>query len=107
MRKNAAEVIKQKVVETKTAPERKEFDNKKLKFSFREQREFEGIESEIAELEDKLNQLAKLIEIESSDYLKLQEHMSKKEVLEKNLKDKMERWVYLNDLADRIAAERK
>lgn len=81
--------------------------NKKLKFSFKEQREFESIDEEIADLENKLEELAKQIQIASSDYIKLQELMTQKEERNKMLEDKIERWAYLNDLAEKIAADEK
>jgi ATP-binding cassette subfamily F protein uup len=78
-------------------------NNKKLKFSFNEQREFESIDAEIADLEKELGELFNQIQCSSSDYIRLQELMAKREILEKTLKDKVERWVYLNNLAETIA----
>jgi ATP-binding cassette subfamily F protein uup len=78
-------------------------DNKKLKFSFNEQREFESIDSEIAGLEKEAKLLSEQILSASSDYIRLQELMAQKEALEKTLEDKMERWVYLTELAEKIA----
>ncbi|TAH69436.1 MAG: ABC transporter ATP-binding protein [Anaerolineaceae bacterium] len=79
--------------------------DKKLKFSFKEQYEFDNIDAEIAELEQKLDVLRTLIQEASSDYIKLQELMTEKEVLNKKLDDKMERWIYLHELAEKIAEE--
>ena len=79
--------------------------DKKLRFSFREQREFECIDAEIAALEQELNDLNARIQIASSDYILLQELMTQKNALEKALEEKMERWVYLNDLAEKIAGK--
>ena len=81
--------------------------NKKLKFTFKEQREFESIDSEIAGVENEILQLSARFEAASSDYVKLQELMALKEVLDRQLEDKMERWVYLNDLAEKIAERDK
>ncbi|MBP5380038.1 MAG: ABC-F family ATP-binding cassette domain-containing protein [Ruminococcus sp.] len=75
---------------------------KKLKFSFKEQREFETIDDDIASLEEQIAAAEKDIAANSSDYVKLQELSDKKEQLENELAEKMERWVYLNDLAERI-----
>ena len=75
---------------------------KKLKFSFKEQREFETIDDDIASLEEQIAAAEKDIAANSSDYIKLQELSDKKEQLENELAEKMERWVYLNDLAERI-----
>ena len=76
---------------------------RKLKFSFKEQREFETIDDDIAELEQQIADTENEISKCSSDYVKLQELSDKKEVLENQLVEKMDRWVYLNDLAERIA----
>lgn len=75
----------------------------KLKFSFKEQREYDMIDDEIAELEEQIAGTGKEIAANTSDYVKLQELTEKKEALEAKLEEKMERWVYLNDLAERIA----
>ncbi|MDE7139130.1 MAG: ABC-F family ATP-binding cassette domain-containing protein [Ruminococcus sp.] len=76
---------------------------RKLKFSFKEQREYETIDDDIAELEKQIKDTESEILKSSSDYVKLQELSETKEKLENQLSDKMERWVYLNDLAERIA----
>lgn len=74
----------------------------KLKFSFKEQREYEQIDDVIAELESKIEETEKAIRDNASDYSALQELTEQKEQLETQLAEKMERWVYLNDLAERI-----
>ncbi len=76
---------------------------KKLRFSFNEQREFETIDSDISGLENDIAELTVQMERYASDYIKLQQLMAQKELLDKALEDKMERWVYLNDLAEKIA----
>lgn len=76
---------------------------RKLKFSFKEQREFETIDDDIAELEQQIADTENEISKCSSDYVKLQELSEIKEVLENQLAEKMDRWVYLNDLAEKIA----
>lgn len=78
-------------------------NNKKLKFSFKEQREFENIDFEIADLEKEIVALTELIQNSSSDYVKLQELIAQKKTLENTLDEKVERWAYLNDLAEKIA----
>lgn len=79
----------------------------KLKFSFKEQREYEQIDQVIAELEEKIEQTEQQIRSNSSDYTALQQLTQEKEELEEQLAQKMERWVYLNDLAERIAEQNK
>ena len=75
----------------------------KLKFSFKEQREYEHIDEEIASLEAQIAQTDAEIAASGSDYVKLQELTDQRTALETQLDEKMERWVYLNDLAERIA----
>ncbi|WP_303788188.1 ABC-F family ATP-binding cassette domain-containing protein [Ruminococcus flavefaciens] len=75
---------------------------KKLRFSFKEQREFDTIDEDIASLEEQIAAAEKEIAANSSDYVKLQELSDKKTELEAQLNEKMARWVYLNDLAERI-----
>ena len=75
---------------------------KKLRFSFREQREFETIDDEIAELESAISDLDNEINSAGSDYTKLQELTDKRQQLSDQLDEKMERWMYLNDLAEQI-----
>ncbi len=76
---------------------------RKLKFSFKEQREFDTIDDDIADLEQQISDTDSEIALCSSDYVKLQELTEKKQQLETDLAEKMDRWVYLNDLAERIA----
>ncbi len=75
----------------------------KLKFSFKEQREFDTIDDDIAALETQIADTEKTISENLSDYVRLQELTEQKNQLENTLAEKMERWVYLNDLAERIA----
>jgi ATP-binding cassette subfamily F protein uup len=75
----------------------------KLKFSYKEQREYEEIDGVIADLEEQLTKLEKLIHSEASNYSRLEELLPEKEELEKKLTLKMDRWIYLNDLAEKIA----
>ena len=77
----------------------------KLKFSFKEQREFETIDADIALLEEKQKENEREQEKNATDYVRLQELTEEHEALEKALEEKMERWVYLNDLAEKIAAQ--
>ena len=75
----------------------------KLKFSYKEQREFDTIDDDIAALEAQISQCDDAIAASGADFVALQEAMTKKEQLEAQLEEKMERWVYLNDLAEQIA----
>lgn len=75
----------------------------KLRFSFKEQREYETIDDDIAGLEQQVADIEKEIAANSSDYVRLQELSDRKAELETELEAKMERWVYLNELAERIA----
>lgn len=78
---------------------------KKLKFSYKEQKEYETIEEDIAALETKIEELdAQMLKF-TSDFVKLNELTKEKEAAEAALEEKMERWEYLEDLAERIAAQ--
>ncbi|WP_313581798.1 ABC-F family ATP-binding cassette domain-containing protein [Lacrimispora sp.] len=75
---------------------------RKLKFSFKEQREWETIEEDLAALEEKIEALDRQMGEAASDYSKLNALMEEKTAQEKLLEEKMERWMYLNDLAEQI-----
>lgn len=93
----------------KKAAEKKEHvfvGEKKLKFSYKEQREYDTIDDDIAALEQQIEDTETEIGKSTSDYVKLQELSDRKTALEQQLEEKMERWLYLNDLAERIAASR-
>ena len=77
----------------------------KLKFSYKEQREYETIDEDIASLEERIASLDGEMEQAASQYAKLNELMEDKKQLEQELEEKMDRWVYLNDLAERIAGQ--
>lgn len=78
---------------------------RRLKFSYKEQLEFEGIDGEIAALEEELAETGRQIEQQASDYAKLEELLARQEELTARLDEKTERWVYLNELAERIEAQ--
>ena len=80
---------------------------KQFKFSYKEQKEFETIDEDIEKLEDKITNLEKEISKCATDFIKLNEFMQEKEKTEEELSDKMERWVYLNDLAEKIEAQKR
>jgi ATP-binding cassette subfamily F protein uup len=77
-----------------------------LKFTYKEQKEYEQIDTVIADLEDKIQEVNNKIGATAADYVLLQQLMTDKEELEKQLEEQMERWVYLNDLAERIEKSR-
>lgn len=77
---------------------------KKIKFTYAEQKEFETIDEDIEKLEEKLEQFDKEIAANAKDFVKLQELTKNKEETQRLLDEKMERWVYLNDLAEQIEA---
>lgn len=80
---------------------------KKLKFSFKEEREFASIDQDIADLEKKIegNQTAQAAA--GSDYVKLQQLQEELTDLEAALEEKTERWLYLTELKEKIDAQRQ
>lgn len=78
----------------------------KLKFSYKEEREFETIDEDIEKLEEKIASLEADMMKNATNSGKLREIVEEKEKAEKALEEKMDRWVYLNDLAERIAAQK-
>ena len=78
---------------------------KKLKFTYKEQREYETIDDDIAKLEEKLETIEKQISANATNSVKLRELMEQQEMTQQQLDEKMERWVYLNDLAEQIEAQ--
>ncbi|MFH5836299.1 ABC-F family ATP-binding cassette domain-containing protein [Proteiniclasticum sp. C24MP] len=78
-------------------------DQKKpKKFTYKEQREFEGIDQRIADLEQKMEETDEEIEKHATDFEKLNELVAKKNAIEKELEEAMERWTYLNELAEEL-----
>ncbi len=92
-----------KTADTKQKNNRSKSD--KLKFTFNEQREYDAIDAVIADIENQISQVELDLVNEASNYTLLQELMAKKSDLETQLSEQMERWVYLNDLSDRIASQ--
>ena len=89
----------EKVVEPKKEKEKPKSD-KKTKFSYKEQKEFDSIDSDIEQLEKKIAALEESTAVYATDFTKLQEIMNEKAELEKELEYKYERWEYLNELAE-------
>jgi len=74
----------------------------KLKMTFKEQREYETIEADIAALEERLEEIEAEIGKNARDYTKLNQLMAEKDEKNSLLEEKMDRWMYLEDLAERI-----
>lgn len=81
------------------------YGEKKLKFTYKEQREYEVIEQEVAGLEEKLEKLEDDMMKHATNSLRLSELTEEKERTEAELEAKMERWVYLSELAEKIAEQ--
>ena len=94
-----------KVEKPKAAPERTR--EKKLKFSYKEEREFATIEDDIAALEEKIEENQTLQAEAGSDYVRLQQLQDELADLEAQLEYKEERWMYLTELKERIDAQTK
>ncbi len=77
----------------------------KLKFSYKEQREYEQIDSMIEATEQKLERITTEMEAAFSDSVRLQELMAEQANAEQELEHLMERWTYLNELAEKIAEQ--
>ena len=75
---------------------------KKLRFTYQEQKDWDVIESQIEKLEEEIADLDVQMEKAASDFVKLKELMDRKAQAESELDAKMERWMYLNDLAEKI-----
>ena len=78
----------------------------KLKFTYKEQREYETIDDDIVALEEKIEKLDDDMVKNATNSGKLAEIMREKEAAEAQLEEKMDRWVYLNDLAEQIEAQK-
>ena len=79
---------------------------KKKKLSFKEQKDWETIEAEIASLEAAITELDQEMVEAASNYARLKELMEDKELKEKELEEKMDRWMYLNELVEEIEAQK-
>lgn len=76
---------------------------RKLRFTYQEQKDWDVIEDEIAGLEEEIANLEAGIEASAHDFVKLNQLMEEKASKEETLEEKMERWMYLNELAEKIA----
>ena len=98
----SAEDLLKKANKEKTSKNWKQNRPVKLKFTYKEQREFETIDEEIAALETTIENLDADIMANATNSGKLNELTVQKEQVEKALEEKMERWIYLNELAEKI-----
>ncbi|MBR2779196.1 MAG: ABC-F family ATP-binding cassette domain-containing protein [Firmicutes bacterium] len=78
---------------------------KKLKFTFQEQKEYETIEEDIAELEERISELENAMAADAGNYIRLQELAAERDTLAGELDRKTERWLYLEELAEKIASQ--
>lgn len=79
----------------------------KIKFTYMEQKEYETIDDDIEKLENKVSELDDEITKNATAYSKLAELTKEKEDVERQLEEKMERWEYLNDLAEKIEKQKQ
>ncbi len=100
---NSKNTVDKKISSVDKSEEKKK---KPLKFTFKEQMEFEEIDGIIEEIEKQMENLEKSIEASASDYEKLQKLLEEKEALQIKLEEKYERWEYLNELAAKIEASK-
>lgn len=89
--------------EVKKTPADSRVRPKKLKFTYQEQKDWETIEDDIARMEERISDLDKQIEQAASDYGRLRGLMEEKQQAEAALEEKMDRWMYLTDLAEQIS----
>ncbi len=99
--KESVESSESKPVTDKKASVAKVKD-RKIKFTYQEQREYNEIDKVIEGLEHSIEELEEAIKQAATDFVKLNALMEEKETKEKLLEEKMDRWVYLNDLAEQI-----
>ena len=105
MQKRQHEDMPAKAEKSKPTQERPR--EKKLKFSFKEQREFETIDEDIAALEAQIEENQRAQMAAGSDFTKLQELTEQLSELESQLEYKTERWMYLTELKEKIDAQSK
>ena len=99
---DAGEEIKTEKENIKTKEKYKPQREKKLKFSYQEQKEYETIEETVAALEEKISQIEKDMERYATDFIELNKLSQEKEMTENQLQEKMDRWMYLEELNEKI-----
>lgn len=100
-----AEGKEEKDQSEKAGKDWKQNQPQKLKMSYKEEREYAAIDEDIAALEDDLERIERQIEANATNSVKLKELLEEQEKAQAALDEKMERWVYLSDLAERINAQ--
>lgn len=99
---DVGEEIKTEKENIKTKEKYKPQREKKLKFSYQEQKEYETIEGAVAALEEKISQIEKDMERYATDFIELNKLVKEKEMTENQLQEKMDRWMYLEELNEKI-----
>ena len=92
---------------TLTSKEYNKSRSERLKFTYKEQKEYETIDDDIAALENDIERIDAEMSKCATDYGKLNDLSKEKAEKEQQLEEKMDRWVYLNDLAEKIEAQQK
>lgn len=103
--KNTSRTSAQNKLQSQSTKEKPRLGPKKLKFTYKEEKEWETIESDIAELEEKISEIEKEMLTVSNDFVRLSELDREKNSNEEKLMEKMERWEYLGELAAKIAEQ--
>ena len=107
-RGNAAQTEEQSA-ETLTRAQERERQGRthaaKVKFTYKEQREYDTIEDDIAALEQRLEDIDNDMAANATNAAKLRRLLGEKETTEQLLEEKLERWEYLEELAAKIAAQ--
>ena len=94
--------------ELNPVPEKKVYTaSHQLKFTYKEQKEYETIEQDIAALEEKIRQTQETVLACATDFVKLNELTKEKQILDDKLESLMDRYVYLEELAEQIQAQTK
>lgn len=101
-----ARTAEKKETEGKDIRKKPNFSPQKVKFTYNEQREYERIDDDIAALEKKLESVNTQITANATNSVRLKELMEEQEQAQAALDEKMERWVYLNELAEQIEAQK-
>lgn len=104
--KESAETPEDKTSKKAARKDWKANRQEKIRFTYKEQREFETIDDDIAALEEKAEKLEVEMMANATNSMKLRQIMEEKEAVQAELEEKMERWVYLNDLAEKIEAQK-